>query len=420
VYQRKNFAYGTVLTPPDPAASGTSIILNSGEGARFPNTSGGTYVCVVKEASLPATPSNSEVVLVTTHDPAGDTFTVTREQEGSSARTVVIGDEFYLAPTDGVWDQLDVLTTKGDILSQSAAGTYSRLAVGTNDQVLLADSTATSGIKWGSSGSVTLVRGEVPTGDVDSSNADFTIADTPVTDTLRVYLNGIRQKITDDYTFTGTTITFVTAPLTGDKILVDYEIGTTGVNVLSTKGDIYTYDTNPQRLAVGTNGYAVVADSAEATGLKYVDLATRTETLSNKTYKLTAAPSSDHLVSGTTISLVANENQAFGDVCYINSSGEAQLIDADAIATMSAVVMCADATISADATGNYLLYGIARDDSWAWTVGGVIYGTVTGTSGNTLSQTAPTATDDVVQIMGVATHADRMFFNPQLVQVEVV
>jgi hypothetical protein len=133
---------------------------------------------------------------------------------------------------------------------------------------------------------------------------------------------------------------------------------------------------------------------------------------------ITAAPASDHLVSGIKIVLTAAANLAFGDVCYINSSGKAALIDADAIASMSAVVMCADASISADAGGNFLLMGIARDDTWNWTVGGLIYGTVTGTTGNTLSQTAPTGTDDVIQIMGVATHADRMYFNPQLVQVE--
>lgn len=148
MYQRKNFAYGTVLTPPDPATSGTTVILNSGHGARFPNTTGGQYVCVVKEVSVPCTPENSEVVLVTSHDPAGDTFTITRTQESSSARTIVAGDEFYLAPTDGVWDQLDVLTTKGDLLSQSAAGVYARLAVGTNGYALVADSGETAGLKW--------------------------------------------------------------------------------------------------------------------------------------------------------------------------------------------------------------------------------------------------------------------------------
>jgi hypothetical protein len=87
---------------------------------------------------------------------------------------------------------------------------------------------------------------------------------------------------------------------------------------------------------------------------------------------------------------------------------------------MSGLFMCVDAQIAADATGNFMILGFARDDTWNWTVGGTIYGTVTGTTGNTLSQTAPTGTDDVVQILGVATHADRMFFSPQLTQVELV
>lgn len=142
------------------------------------------------------------------------------------------------------------------------------------------------------------------------------------------------------------------------------------------------------------------------------------ETLSTKLILVTAAPGSDHLASGTIIALTANENQAFGDVCYINVDGQAQLADATVIATASAVVMCADASINADASGNYLLYGIARDDTWAWTVGGLIYLSLTGTTGNTLTQTAPTATDEVIQILGVATHADRMLFNPNLAQVE--
>jgi hypothetical protein len=85
---------------------------------------------------------------------------------------------------------------------------------------------------------------------------------------------------------------------------------------------------------------------------------------------------------------------------------------------MSGLFM-ATASISANADGVYLTLGFARNDAWNWTVGGTIYGTITGTTGNTLSQTAPTGTDDVVQIMGVATHANRIYFNPQLVQIEL-
>ena len=133
---------------------------------------------------------------------------------------------------------------------------------------------------------------------------------------------------------------------------------------------------------------------------------------------VTAALGSDHTVSGQVITLTAGANVAFGDFCYMKADGKMGLVDADAIATMSGVFMAAE-TIAADAAGLFLMPGgVARDDTWAWTVGGLIFATVTGTTGNTLSQTAPTGVDDVIQIVGVAMHADRMLFLPQLVQIE--
>ena len=140
--------------------------------------------------------------------------------------------------------------------------------------------------------------------------------------------------------------------------------------------------------------------------------------ISCENIKFTAAPASDHLASGILISLTAAVALNFGDACYINSDGKAALGDADAIATASCIIMCADASIAENASGNFLLIGVARDDTWTWTPGGLIYLSTTGTTGNTLTQTAPSGTDDVIQILGVATHADRMIFSPQLVQVE--
>lgn len=127
---------------------------------------------------------------------------------------------------------------------------------------------------------------------------------------------------------------------------------------------------------------------------------------------LNMVPSTDHSADGIFVILNANEAQAFGDIVYIDVDGQAHLADADAIATSKVVAMCVDASISANADGRYMLLGTARDDTWAWTVAGHIYLTVTGTTGNTLSQTPPTGTDDCVVLVGVATHADRMFFNP--------
>ena len=44
--------------------------------------------------------------------------------------------------TDTIWD------TKGDLAVATAADTAQKLAVGSNTQVLTADSTQTTGIKW--------------------------------------------------------------------------------------------------------------------------------------------------------------------------------------------------------------------------------------------------------------------------------
>jgi hypothetical protein len=125
---------------------------------------------------------------------------------------------------------------------------------------------------------------------------------------------------------------------------------------------------------------------------------------------VTAAPGSDDTASGVKIDLTAGESLAMGDPVYIKSDGKVWKADADTAGTFPAIGL-AITTAAANATVTVLLLGIARHDAWAWTVGGIVY--LSTSSG--LTQTQPSATDNAIQIIGIADAATRIYVNPQLV-----
>ena len=103
---RKNFALSTVLTAPSPATSGTSIVLASGGGAKFPAA---PFNIVVWPTGANPTDANAEIMRVTAK--STDTLTVTRTQEGTSARTVIVGDQVMQAPTDRTFKDIEEYLT---------------------------------------------------------------------------------------------------------------------------------------------------------------------------------------------------------------------------------------------------------------------------------------------------------------------
>jgi hypothetical protein len=60
---------------------------------------------------------------------------------------------------------------------------------------------------------------QVPTGTINGTNTSFALTVVPVY--LAVFQNGYRLTPTTDYSFSGTTLALVTAPSTGDVLLVD-------------------------------------------------------------------------------------------------------------------------------------------------------------------------------------------------------
>lgn len=75
-------------------------------------------------------------------------------------------------------DPLTILDAKGDLISATAADTPARLAVGTNGQVLTADSSTSTGLKW-----ATPAGGKILQVVSGTTNTATTIATTTYTDT---------------------------------------------------------------------------------------------------------------------------------------------------------------------------------------------------------------------------------------------
>lgn len=66
--------------------------------------------------------------------------------------------------------------------------------------------------------------GETPSGVINGSNATFIAAFNFIPESVQPYLNGIRQRLVDDFTTSGsTTILFAISPQIGDTILIDYQ-----------------------------------------------------------------------------------------------------------------------------------------------------------------------------------------------------
>lgn len=127
-----NLAYSTVLSPPSPPASGTSLTLAAGGGALMPAV---PFNALVWPVGLLPVVGNAEIVRVT--NVAGDVLTITRTQESTSARTILAGDQFCNVISAKVFTDIEtavngkqaaITGAKGDLIALSAVNTVGNIA----------------------------------------------------------------------------------------------------------------------------------------------------------------------------------------------------------------------------------------------------------------------------------------------------
>jgi hypothetical protein len=125
---------------------------------------------------------------------------------------------------------------------------------------------------------------------------------------------------------------------------------------------------------------------------------------------LMEAPTNDQTASGLIVSMTYGESISKGDLLYFNSDGKVYKADADGSSTYP--VMGLALANASSGSNSVLLHGVYKDvNRYNFTVGGVVYLSKTaGVEIQTISSF--TTTDDVIQVVGVATHTNRIYFNP--------
>ena|ERR1035437_3970417 len=66
------------------------------------------------------------------------------------------------------------------------------------------------------------INEEIPTGTINGTNATFTLVHIPKIGSLKMIINGLMLKLTDDFTVTGNTVTMIQIPWTGCNFLANY------------------------------------------------------------------------------------------------------------------------------------------------------------------------------------------------------
>jgi len=142
-FTRRQYAGAAAATTTTNALTSgdTSVTLTSTTG--FPSAAGVPFYVVIDPGTSAEEKCSATI--------SGSTLTLTRAQDDTTAVSHASGATIYPVFTANDADEanevVSKLTTKGDLLVTTGSA-LNRLAVGTNDYALLADSSAANGVAW--------------------------------------------------------------------------------------------------------------------------------------------------------------------------------------------------------------------------------------------------------------------------------
>jgi hypothetical protein len=142
-FTRRQYAGAAAATTITAGINTTDTTCSLAATTGWPSTAGVPFYVVIDPGTSAEEKCSATI--------SGSTLTLTRGQDDTSASSHSSGATIYPVFTANDADEANEvvakLTTKGDLLVTTGSA-LNRLAVGTNDYSLLADSSATNGVAW--------------------------------------------------------------------------------------------------------------------------------------------------------------------------------------------------------------------------------------------------------------------------------
>jgi len=233
-------------------ASGDTSMSLTGDTTNWPSTAAGPFFMVIDPGL-----ATEEKILVITRS-TGSLSSVTRGVDGTVAAAHNAGAVCYPVFTAVDADQANkvasTLTTKGDLLATDGSA-LNRLAVGTNDQVLVADSAQTNGVKWSQVGASNLASDAVTTAKIlDANVTEAKLASSSVT-AAKIGADAVTTvKIQDNAVTQAKLADRVVGSAELDNLSLNAQTGTTYTLVLADAHKVVTLNNaSPIALTVPTN-----------------------------------------------------------------------------------------------------------------------------------------------------------------------
>lgn len=164
--------------------------------------------------------------------PSASPLTVSQVRSNvSSTTTTSNGTTLAIGQVTGLSSYLNAISSSLSTMTSTVGGFNSTVGSLSNTVSNLQSTVNNLVTNSTLSPAATFVDGETPGGLIDGNNAVFTLANIPTpASSLLLSRNGILLRASQDYSLSGTTITFlsVARPQIGDTMLASYRLGTAG------------------------------------------------------------------------------------------------------------------------------------------------------------------------------------------------